>query len=91
MEEEVAAVVAKEVVKPSMNDLVDTHRKHHFGTDRTFELVTTCFGKTVSREVKNVVDQCKQCPRICPTARNPYWTQKLLLDALNKDLQAISD
>ena len=58
---------------PSISQLRDMHRCHHFGVDRTLELARERFGDCVSRKsVRKVVSRCEECSRIDP-AVNMKW------------------
>ena len=48
--------------------ILESHGRHHLDVDRTWELVKTNLGSTVTRaEVSKVLARCDECVRICPS------------------------
>lgn len=53
--------------------ILDIHRRHHLGVDRTFELARKKLGDEVTRaDVSRVLSTCDECAKICP-AINPHY------------------
>ena len=73
-----AAFVETAMENDEGNEIEEIHVRHHFGTERTYELVKEKFGTRFSKaEVKRVVDNCDRCARICPAVRQQHEKGKL--------------
>ena len=53
--------------------VLDIHRRHHLGIDRTWELVKLKLGPEVKRaDVADILAHCDECAKICPATNTNY-------------------
>lgn len=65
---------------PSLSQLRQLHKRHHFGVDRTLELARESFSDGVSRrQVRQVVTRCDVCARVDPAARHRWEKVKVAI------------
>jgi hypothetical protein len=53
-------------------DILSVHGQHHFGVDRTLELVRLKFPGSTKDAVRAVIGRCHQCKSIDPAPDGPY-------------------
>ena len=64
----VTALVTAQTGKPTFEQVQEEHKRHHFGVNRTSELLQVKYGDAVSRRmVRKVVTRCTECARLDPT------------------------
>ena len=63
---------------PTDEELLEIHKRGHFGTERTLALARERFGSTVSKKrIKRLVRSCEPCARYDPAVTNKWDRGKL--------------
>ena len=76
---EISACPARIVNDQSMDTaIMEMHRQHHLGVQRTYSLAKLKFGDGITKDrVATLLSDCDECSRICP-AVNPHYRKGFL-------------
>ena len=58
---------------PTLDEIREIHRKHHFGVCRTWDLAGEKYGEGVTKaKVQQVVADCEECAKLCPSVQHRW-------------------